>query len=168
MTVIAYDGRYVATDKQATRGSYSATCTKVFQVGSKVATYTGCADHGGMLIAWLRMGADPKAFPQDRDEKTNAYLAVFEWGQPIYCYENYPIPVIIEDPIFAAGNGRDYALAAMYLGFSAERAVEVASHFDVYCGMGVDVIDLWELSNAQPGGDHARPVPAPCGPGPAG
>jgi hypothetical protein len=51
-------------------------------------------------------------------------------------------PENIKTKFFARGCGRDYALAAMYLGKSAIEAVQVASALDVNCGMGVDSLCL--------------------------
>jgi len=49
-------------------------------------------------------------------------------------------------PFYAVGSGRDFALAAMHLGKSAEEAVRVAMQFDLKTGMDIDVAvmgDAW-------------------------
>jgi ATP-dependent protease HslVU (ClpYQ) peptidase subunit len=38
---------------------------------------------------------------------------------------------------FAVGSGSDFALAAMYLGATAEEAVELACELDIYCSLPV-------------------------------
>ncbi len=60
------------------------------------------------------------------------------------CYGYYlsPYPEWNQDRFDAIGSGRDYALAAMYLGHDARRAVEVASALDNGCGNGIDVLTL--------------------------
>jgi len=48
----------------------------------------------------------------------------------------------VEDAFCAMGGGRDYALAAMFLGKSALEAVQVACALDITCGKGIDVLEL--------------------------
>ncbi len=64
-------------------------------------------------------------------------------------YLHSAYPELHEDKFNALGAGRDYALAAMYLGFDASRAVEVACALDVNCGNGIDVLTL-EDDNISP------------------
>jgi ATP-dependent protease HslVU (ClpYQ) peptidase subunit len=42
----------------------------------------------------------------------------------------------------ALGSGRDFALAAMYLGKNAREAVEIAMEFDLETGKGVDCLEV--------------------------
>lgn len=156
MTVIAYDGRYVAADKQSNEHSTISTCTKLFQIGAKVCAPTGHAGHGMMLLAWFKDGADPASFPAVY-EKQNAFLYVFEYGRPVLSYENYPVPVAVEDGKFAWGSGGDYAIGALAVGANAMEAVEVACRYNTYCGRGMTVFDLKELAGAA--GEPVRPTP---------
>ena len=57
-------------------------------------------------------------------------------------WERSPYPLKFHDEQFAIGSGRDFALAAMYLGKTAAQAVEVACVFDSGCGNGVDAMAL--------------------------
>jgi ATP-dependent protease HslVU (ClpYQ) peptidase subunit len=43
---------------------------------------------------------------------------------------------------YAIGSGRDFAMAAMYLGHSAEKAVEVAMALDAHSGGAIQVLGL--------------------------
>jgi ATP-dependent protease HslVU (ClpYQ) peptidase subunit len=63
-------------------------------------------------------------------------------SRKVVCYGQGPYPLEIEDRFTAMGCGRDYALAAMYLGHDARRAVEVACAIDVNCGCGIDTLEL--------------------------
>lgn len=164
MTVIAFDGRYVAADRQATSSGLKGAMTKLFVHEGKVLAFNGCADHGLMLLLWYKSGALPATFPAEADEKKNAHMLVFERGRHPQVFENRPVPMIREDAFTADGHGRDFAMAAMHLGKSAKEAVELANIYDAYCGMGVDVIDLWELGDDQRSGDGAGPGATPGGP----
>lgn len=57
-------------------------------------------------------------------------------------YEKVPYPARVEDKFTATGCGRDYALAAMFLGHDARAAVEVACALDAHCGNGIDTLEL--------------------------
>lgn len=157
MTVIAWDGRYVAADKQGTNQGAVTTVTKLFIDGPKVYAICGNPDHGMMMVAWLRSGGKPADFPKEPDQKQSAWTYVFEYGKHVACYEQKPVPFFVEDPIFGGGSGGDLAKGAMEMGASAKRAVEVACKWESGCGQGVDVIDLKELS-VEP--RHARHEPA--------
>jgi 20S proteasome alpha/beta subunit len=150
MTVIAFDGRTVAADKQASGYARTRTVTKLFQVHGDDAQLTailaicGSASDGLQLVAWYKAGANPEKFPpRPSVEDQRANLVVFRPGKHPMQYEYTPIPVVFEDPIFAAGCGGDLALGAMLAGADAKRAVEIASMHDEHCGHGVDVMELY-------------------------
>lgn len=64
----------------------------------------------------------------------------------LWKYERTPHPLKFPPQQFAIGSGRDFALAAMYLGCDAAGAVHVACEFDSACGNGVDVVTLQEVA----------------------
>lgn len=157
MTVIAFDGRRVAADKLSSLAGTKYTTTKLYRHGCKVIALAGTAWHGMEMLLWLKSGAVPDRCPTNKDDKTNAHMYVFELGKPVLVYEGSAIPHMIEDRFFAEGTGKDIALAAMHLGRSASEAVELAIKLDTHCGMGIDVIDLEELSREQDRGDGPHP-----------
>lgn len=139
MTVIAWDGQTLAADKRAVSGGGIArTVTKITRHDDALLAITGDWDVGAEMRAWWMAGADPKAFPpQAREDK--ASLIVIQ-RQQISHYASGPIPMVIESQRCAWGSGRDYAEAAMYLGHSAAKGVEVACQFQTDCGNGVDCL----------------------------
>lgn len=144
MTVIAYDGRIIAADKRANYGSLQRTTTKIHRiqndaVGHLIVGTAGISAQGREMIAWIERGMDPKDFPHtQRDSKEScSVLIVYPDGRKI-SFERSPYPLVLEDAQVAIGSGRDFALAAMHLGYDARRAVEVACHFDTSCGNGLD------------------------------
>lgn len=140
MTVIAWDGTTLAADKASTIAGLRLTVTKVFKVYGKLIAFSGDANDAMQLLAWFKAGADPATYPKALERNETAGY-VFD-GSCVLKYTKSAHPERIEDKLFAAGSGRDYALAAMHLGFDAKRAVEVACHFDSGCGNGMDTLTL--------------------------
>lgn len=138
MTVIAWDGKWLAADKQSTDVGLRRTTTKIriAQNGNLM----GASGDSGVCEAlrlWYDAGAKPADFP-DKD-KSSRLLVIDKTGQPWF-YDANPTPIRFEGQRFAMGSGRDYAETAMYLGKNAREAVEIASLFDINCGQGVDVL----------------------------
>jgi len=110
-----------------------------------------------MLVQWYENGADPKEWPQCQSTDTWARIIVVDQIGAKYC-ERQPAFVRIEDPFFAWGSGRDFALAAMYLGKSAGEAVEIACFFDAGCGKGIDVFE-WRKGMTTKPKSKQKPTP---------
>lgn len=143
MTVVAFDGHTLAADKRAERaGAGHAVVTKVHKINGCLVAIAGSYDVGMQLIHWFQNGCIEEQFPERQSEDNEASLMVITPERRITFYERTPVPLVFEQQKTAMGSGRDYALAAMHLGFDACRAVEVASAFDVYCGNGIDSISF--------------------------
>ena len=141
MSVIAWDGATLAADKRASLGGLYRTTTKVFRLGIALAAYAGDADAGEEVLAWFKDGHDPAKFPAaQRDRDGYAGLLIVWPDKTLWKFERTPHPIKYVPQQFAIGSGRDFALAAMYLGKTAAEAVEVACAFDSGCGNGVDVL----------------------------
>lgn len=141
MTTIAWDGTMFAADRMLDNGGLKSNVVKVFRLpdGSVV----GGAGDSILIrkrIDWLKNGAVDTDFPHSaKDDQSASLLRVLSDGKILLYMDDY-LPLPIEDAFYAIGSGRDFALAAMLLGESAKKAVEVASHFDTNTGMGVDCI----------------------------
>lgn len=141
MSVIAWDGKTLAADKRACLGTLIRTVTKIYKVNSALVAYAGDADAGEEMLAWLVDGAVPKDFPphQRNDDRWSGLLVIWPDGT-LWKYERTPYPLKFPPQQFAIGSGRDFALAAMFLGKDAVEAVHVACAFDSGCGNGVDFL----------------------------
>lgn len=145
MTTIAWDGRTLAADKQATSGGLIHTTTKIFEHRTGLYGITGHASHGLAVYRWIiETNSDPKSYPPNPSNDEYGYLLHIDKKGKIWCYEGFPIPANMEDPFFAIGSGREYATAAMYCGKTAIEAVEIASKFNTGTGQGVDSFTLEE------------------------
>lgn len=95
------------------------------------------------LLSWLNGSRDHAAYPksQEKDEN-NASAFVVGLDGVARSWGKTPHPQVLECSLYAMGHGRDFALAAMHCGKSAREAVELTCKLDVYCGNGVDTLEL--------------------------
>lgn len=142
MTVICFKDGVLAADKRSVSHSRPTTVTKIFRVGDSLLAVSGDLVKGLEIVEWIKAGRVPADLP-DFQRSSNDYapvLLVSNGG--LYLFENSPIPFRIEEPVFAMGSGRDYALMAMHLGLSAVDAVEHTCRLTSCCGNGVDSLIL--------------------------
>ena len=143
MTTIAWDGKTLAADKQATNHDCGiGITTKVYRINGCLVAGAGSADVFHSMVRWFSMGADVDAFPDIQAETNDATLLVITPESRIMIYDRTPFSTIIENKFWAMGSGRDFALAALHLGCDARRAVEIACELDVYSGNGIDTLSL--------------------------
>ncbi len=148
MTTIAWDGQTLAGDKRTSFGGMHATTTKVHRM--PIGPYQGALVAGAgpavliqEMLRWIATGADPQSFPQSNrtEDKCCCILVVTPEGRLLY-FDNTPDPMTIENEQWAIGSGRDFAMAAMFLGKDAVEAIVVASALDTGTGNGVDALRL--------------------------
>lgn len=141
MSVVAWDGKTIAADKQATCAGLRFKTTKLRRLESgEVLAWTGDQDSGQIVAKWYSDGADPEKWPACQADKDVWARLIVAHGGACRVFERQPVAMPIEDEFMAWGSGRDYAMGAMARGASAEEAVAVAMEFDTGCGMGVDVV----------------------------
>jgi hypothetical protein len=146
MSVVVWDGKTLAADKRASNGSLAFTTTKIRLLdrnsGDVILGWTGDHDSGEMMAKWYADGADPKEWPECQKDKDAWCRLIVVNGSGACFYERQPVAIRVEDPFAAWGSGRDFALAALHLGKTAEEAVAVACHFDSGCGNGIDSLSV--------------------------
>lgn len=140
MTVVAFDGTYLAADRQVTRGGQRGSITKLLRLSNgEVLTWTGHLQNCLGMQHWYLAGAKPSEWGNYRvDPECSAELIILS-EDGLWTFSG-PYGVRVEDPFVAIGSGAEYALAALAMGATAEQAVEIASRFDNCCGLGVDVM----------------------------
>lgn len=143
MTCIVWDGKTLAADKRALYGGMIATVTKIKRIGDVLCGGAGDFTFVNAMFAWVENGRDPTKFPdsQRTKEDWHPFLVIEKDGTPCF-YERTPYPIIYEDAYVVLGSGREFARAALFLGHSAEVAVEVACKLDSGCGNGIDILKL--------------------------
>jgi hypothetical protein len=142
MTVIAWDGKTLAADKQSTSNGMRRTTTKIFRVRDGLIALTGDGGHGSALREWFMGDRDLANWPKPTSDDCGHIIHFSRGGVLVYNGAGVGTGEPVEDPFIAFGAGRDYAMAAMHLGCDAHRAVEVACVFDTGCGMGIDTLEL--------------------------
>jgi hypothetical protein len=149
MTIIAWDGKTLAADKLAC-GSFKHNVTKITRESvfyeyrrTVLVGAAGPLDAASDLISWFIKDRTIDKFPQmQRSENDWASLLVIMDNGWIHRYDRSPISIKIPPQRYAMGSGCDFAMAAMYLGKTAEEAVKVACELDPSCGGGVDTLSF--------------------------
>lgn len=143
MTIIAWDGITLAADKLGDSGGLRRTTTKIRRLpNGELFGSCGSASGGAHMFEWISRGANPEDVPAIQlTEEYQGVIVIRLNGNPII-YAKGAYPFEMEDPFYALGSGRDFAIAAMYLGCDAKKAVEIACLFEVNCGNGIDVLDF--------------------------
>jgi len=147
MTVIAWDGRYVAADSytESHNVKHMVYEPKLTVRGSVIFATVGWAGLKHAWIDWLDAGADPKDTPvHGASDNDIGCFIVFENGKCWVYSKLVPYPVEERAP-YAFGTGEDFAIGAMMADASAERAAEIAAEISVGCGGPIQVIDLHSL-----------------------
>ncbi|MEE8115151.1 MAG: hypothetical protein V3T23_12455 [Nitrososphaerales archaeon] len=138
MTVIAWDGKTLAADKQMSRADTIGTCTKIYKIeDGSVLAFCGQLAQGLALMDWYRNGRIYSEWPAFQSSDNWTVLVIAKDGKLIE-YEQCPRPIGLEEKFTAWGNGREFAIGALAMGASSVEAVEVTSHHCEGCGRGVD------------------------------
>lgn len=138
MSVVAWDGKTLAADQQATCADLRTKTKKIFEHDGYIIAFTGDDDKGRHLLEWYINGCKYSEWPEfqkDKDHWTRLIIASTE-GCFVYEQTAYPIPILSD--FTAWGSGRDFAIGAMEMGANAVQAVEVAIIHSIGCGFGVD------------------------------
>lgn len=142
MTVIAWDGKTLAADKAATSVGFSNTVTKIYRVPAGLVGFAGNGDAAMQLLRWFREGMKPEDWPECQKGDSRADAIFINKDAQVFGFGSSPWPQRNENVQNAMGSGRDYALAAMHLGYDSRRAVEVAIALDNDCGCGIDTLEI--------------------------
>lgn len=147
MSTVAYDGRYLAADTQASDNG-QRSLKKAMKIASKNGIAYGSVGVMGVkdvFIQWYEAGADPKSMPPHgfADNDLGNFIVIKAGKCMVYSWM-WPYPQEEIAPM-AWGSGAQYALGAMVAGANAIKAVECAIKLDLHSGGQVDVIDLERL-----------------------
>ena len=151
MSVVAWDGKVIAADKQATNIGLRSLTTKIRKLtNGDIIAWTGDQDSALAMASWYENGALQGAWPESQKDKEGwARLIVLSDGKVIV-YERQPFPIVVEEPFMAWGSGRDYAIGALAQGANAVQAVTVASRYDSSCGLGIDFYECDAAKQEEP------------------
>lgn len=142
MTIVAWDGKTLASDRRCEMSGYVVPVTKIFRVSGDLVGVCGALCHAMEILDWLQAGAVPDRVPPF--QRTDDYVGVLRItpDRRILKYEKGPMPIRLETPFTAIGSGRDFAIAAMHCGMNSVKAVEISCLYDAGCGNGVDKLEF--------------------------
>lgn len=146
MSVVVWDGKTLATDKQGTNCDMRFTDHKMAVQGGIVCAWTGMSCYGRELSLWYFDGAYKDKWPDFQKDKDNWCRLIVADAEGCHHYEFSPFKMIVYDQYIAWGSGRDFAMGALAMGADARTAVEVANKFSIGCGYGVEAYDV--MANA--------------------
>lgn len=142
MTTIAWDGKTLAADKMMSDGCFKAIKTKIRKCAVGLLGASGDARYTAAAMDWVECMDKDAPFPRSPDKDETVYVMHVHPDGKLDVYFNCEHPTRVESPYYALGSGRDFALAAMHLGYEAVWAIKVASELDINTGMGVDSFTL--------------------------
>lgn len=142
MTVIACDGRQIASDSLMCYGSERAAQPgrKLLREFGRIFAIAGSVI-GKALVHWYMSGAHPDNAPRLGGDAHWQLLVVETDGRMLFFTSAVPYAQPAKAP-FTMGIGAAYAMGAMLAGASAKRAVEIACELEVYCGGEIVVFDM--------------------------
>jgi len=160
MSVLVWDGKTLAADRQGTDGGMVRTITKARRITKgKFKGYlmgaVGATATANVMMDWFEVGADPRTFPYEymKNDELAASLLVITQKKEIWKFDHLPAPIIIEDDHYSIGSGRDFAFGALSMGADAVQACEIACVHSTACGVGIDVLE-WRKNNARAGSNR--------------
>lgn len=132
MTTIAWDGKKLAADTRCNSGHVKYKVSKVRKHKGHLVAWAGPISQGEEMFAWWKAGAKPKDLPElQRDDDERVDFVVITPKKKILLWQSGTHPQDMSlNKQYAVGSGREFALAAMYLGKTAPEAVELAGKFD--------------------------------------
>jgi ATP-dependent protease HslVU (ClpYQ) peptidase subunit len=138
MSIVVWDGKTLAADKQGTVGDLRLKTTKIAKLSTgEILGWVGAVEHGLALVNWYANGCKIEEWPETQKGEEWGKLIVITKGKA-YEYEQLPIRQLVQSVPAAWGSGRDFALGALAMGADAIGAVKVACKFSTSCGMGID------------------------------
>lgn len=146
MTVIAWDGKTLASDRRGTCGDHARPVKKIFKIwGNKMVGISGNLSVGQEMLEWYKRGAKVEEYPSsNRSFEDGCTLIVITHEHigktRVDIYESSPYPSEIFDLPVGFGSGGAAASCAMEHGATAEEAVRTVSKYLPSCGNGVDVL----------------------------
>lgn len=149
MTVIAFDGKSIATDRLADDNGIKYECAKIVKLDTgEILAFTGFLWHKELLTEWYINGCKPSDWP-DFQKGSDWSTIVLAKGGLVKCFDQGHLPSLVLNKFYAWGSGAKFAMGAMAMGASAKEAVEITNQVSTTCGMGVDVFDIMQTAKLE-------------------
>lgn len=146
MTTIAADRRTMAADRKVSDcdANTSYRTRKIWQIGNVIVGAAGDNVAIVKFVRWLEKGGRAKHpdFREPGQDSEAEFAALVLTPSGLFVYDTSCQPDEVADPFYAIGSGAQAALAAMHLGASPVKAVEIACLVDNDSGGPVDSLSL--------------------------
>lgn len=143
MTVIVWDGKTLAADRQSgDEWTKFARTTKIRRLRGHLVGSAGNSAVSREMLAWFDAGAVAADLPDSQKSDDHCTMLVITPTAEIHVYQRGPRPIVIESRYYGIGSGKEAACAVLELGHDAIRAVEIASIVCNGCGGGIDALTL--------------------------
>ena len=149
MTVIAWDGHTLAADTGIGNGGIFFKGKKIFEVADGWIAVFGNYDHAIAVVQWYNKGAKPTEYPPFANDDSCEFVHVNRKGELRLYNDTQHVPVSIDNKSFAFGSGREFAIAGMHLGLSAEEAVKLACKFRDDCRLPLNKVVVKQLKKTK-------------------
>ncbi|MES2662283.1 MAG: hypothetical protein V4629_03175 [Pseudomonadota bacterium] len=151
MTVIAWDGKTLASDSLVCLGNAVYSSQKIFSNDEYLVGISGEAAVGLELVEWIfEKGMNKADFPSKQKEEMLCNVLLIKKDRSTYFIENSHVPYPIFSKHIALGAGADMALGVMHSGKNAIDAVEIAVKLNAHCAGEAKSIDFDEwVKNAR-------------------
>ena len=140
VTIVAWDGKVLATDSAATDGATQWETEKAWyhtcDEGKVILSGAGPLQTILQMRDWFMNGALHKNFPNAQLTPQFCHFIVVNHNG-LCRYEQGPIPIDHGYYKCAFGEGKDFAMGAFDMGANASTAVQIAIDHSVHCGLGV-------------------------------
>ena len=147
MTIIAWDGKTLAADRQATSGYIKVGTTKIVKCPTtgRLIGSAGGMGSAQLMMQWILDGEDMSKYPPCQNDKDDwARIIIVNPDGTLNEYERLPKKLVLQpiEGYHAIGIGREVALGALAMGADARTAVAIASTYVDGCGLGIDTLTL--------------------------
>ena len=146
MTTIAWDGKTLAADRQATINNRplverDAKIKRIRFLGKPaLCGVSGSLTLARKVVKWIMKGCDEDDTPSRGDNENFEVMVIT--NDDVLIYPNNFFAESMGNIKFAIGSGANYAEGAMAFGASAVEAVEISATLDIYTGYGIDTLTL--------------------------
>lgn len=136
MTVIAWDGKTLAGDKQSNFNGIRSRTRKVYKVSRGVFGCSGITSECQAYVRWAKNPVIPAPI------FTDINILFIDNDLRVWLSDQSGQWSLLKQPVSAIGSGSELAIGAMLAGATAKEAVRLACRTSIYCGMGIDVVRL--------------------------
>lgn len=141
VTTIVATRKVMAADRRVSDENSSYSVCKIKRIGDVLVGGAGSSPGINKFMRWYESGADSDKTPKLAKEEEDIQILVLTKAG-LFVYDSSFIADELLNPFYALGSGAQAALAALHMGASAQKAIEIAAMVDNSTGDGIDILRL--------------------------